>query len=49
LDQHLLAETYGGHVLILQGEGGRTTIALDDAHHHDQPPGHEQHFHESGE
>jgi ABC-type Mn2+/Zn2+ transport system ATPase subunit len=48
LDQRLLAETYGGHVLILQGEEGRTTLALDDAHHHDQAPGHEQHFHESG-
>ena len=45
LDQRLLAETYGGHVLILQGEGG-TALALDDAHHHDQAPGHERHFHE---
>lgn len=45
LDQRLLAETYGGHVLILPGEAG-TTLALDDAHHHDQPPGHEQHYHE---
>lgn len=45
LDQRLLAQTYGGHVLILQGDGG-TTVALDDAHHHDQPPGHEQHFHD---
>ena len=45
LDQRLLAETYGGHVLILQGEGG-TALALDDAHHHDQAPGHEQHFHD---
>jgi ABC-type Mn2+/Zn2+ transport system ATPase subunit len=45
LDQRLLAETYGGHVLILQGESG-TAVALDDAHHHDQPPGREQHFHD---
>lgn len=45
LDQRLLAETYGGHVLILQGEGG-TALALDDAHHHDQAPGQEQHFHD---
>ncbi len=45
LDQRLLAETYGGHVLILKGEGG-TALALDDAHHHDQAPGHEQHFHD---
>ena len=45
LNQRLLAETYGGHVLILQGEGG-TTLALDDAHHHDQPPGRERHFHD---
>ena len=45
LDQRLLAQTYGGHVLILQGDGS-TTLALDDAHHHDQPPGREQHFHD---
>jgi len=45
LDQRLLAQTYGGHVLILQGEGG-TALALDDAHHHDQAPGHESHFHD---
>jgi len=45
LDQRLLAETYGGHVLILQGDGG-TTVALDDAHHHDQAPGRERHFHD---
>ena len=25
---------------------GGTTLALDDAHHHDQAPGHERHFHE---
>lgn len=47
LDQRLLAETYGGHVLILPGEAG-TTLALDDAHHHDQAPDGEQHFHEGG-
>ncbi|MCY7417418.1 MAG: metal ABC transporter ATP-binding protein [Chloroflexi bacterium] len=45
LDQRLLAQTYGGHVLILQGDGG-TAVALDDAHHHDQAPGREQHFHD---
>ena len=45
LDQRLLAQTYGGHVLILQGEGG-TALAFDDAHHHDQAPGHERHFHD---
>ncbi len=45
LDQRLLAETYGGHVLILQGDGG-TALALDDAHHHDQAPGQERHFHD---
>ncbi len=45
LDQRLLAQTYGGHVLILQGDGG-TALALDDAHHHDQAPGHEHHFHD---
>jgi ABC-type Mn2+/Zn2+ transport system ATPase subunit len=45
LDQQLLAQTYGGHVLILAGGGG-AAVALDDAHHHDQPPGREQHFHD---
>ncbi len=44
LDQRLLAETYGGHVLVLPGDGGG--IVLDDAHHHDEPPGGERHFHE---
>ena len=44
LDQDLLAATYGGHVLVLPGEGGR--LILDDAHHHDQPPGSERHFHD---
>jgi ABC-type Mn2+/Zn2+ transport system ATPase subunit len=47
-DQRLLAETYGGHVLILQGESG-TAVALDDAHHHDEPGGHERHYHQGGE
>ncbi|MBA2255319.1 MAG: metal ABC transporter ATP-binding protein [Chloroflexi bacterium] len=46
-DQRLLAETYGGHVLILQGELG-TTVALDDAHHHDDAAGNERHYHEEG-
>jgi len=32
LDQKLLAETYGGHVLILHADGG-SALALDDAHH----------------
>ena len=45
LNQRLLSQTYGGHVLILQSEGG-TALALDDAHHHDQAPGHERHFHD---
>jgi ABC-type Mn2+/Zn2+ transport system ATPase subunit len=47
LDQQLLAQTYGGHVLILAGGDGHA-VALDDAHHHDQPPGREQHFHDKG-
>ena len=38
LDQRLLAETYGGHVLVLPDLTGGTLI-LDDAHHHDQPSG----------
>jgi ABC-type Mn2+/Zn2+ transport system ATPase subunit len=45
LDQRLLAETYGGHVLVLPGDGGR--LVLDDAHHHDEAPG-ERHFHDEG-
>jgi len=46
LDQRLLAETYGGHVLVLPGDGGR--LVLDDAHHHDDAPSHERHFHDEG-
>lgn len=45
LDRQLLSDTYGGHVLVLPGEdGGR--VVLDDAHHHDQAPGGESHYHE---
>jgi ABC-type Mn2+/Zn2+ transport system ATPase subunit len=44
LDQRLLAETYGGHVLVLPGDGGR--LVLDDAHHHDESRAHEPHFHD---
>lgn len=43
LDQKLLSETYGGHVLILPGDGER--LVLDDAHHHDEAPG-ERHYHD---
>ena len=43
LDQELLSETYGGHVLVLPGAGER--IVLDDAHHHDEAPG-ERHYHD---
>jgi manganese/iron transport system ATP-binding protein len=44
LDQKLLSETYGGHVLVLPGDGGR--LVLDDAHHHDEAPAGERHFHD---
>ena len=44
LDQKLLSDTYGGHVLVLPGDGGR--LILDDAHHHDQETGGERHYHE---
>ena len=44
LDQKLLSETYGGHVLVLPGDGGR--LVLDDAHHHDEAPRGERHFHD---
>ena len=42
LDTEVLARAYGGHLLML--EGGR--VILDDAHHHDEPPARERHFHE---
>jgi manganese/iron transport system ATP-binding protein len=44
LDQQLLSDTYGGHVLVLPGDGGR--LVLDDAHHHDEASGGERHFHD---
>jgi ABC-type Mn2+/Zn2+ transport system ATPase subunit len=43
LDQDLLSETYGGHVLVLPGDGER--LVIDDAHHHDEAPG-ERHYHD---
>jgi ABC-type Mn2+/Zn2+ transport system ATPase subunit len=43
LDQKLLSDTYGGHVLVLPGDGGR--LILDDAHHHDESAG-EKHYHD---
>ena len=43
LDPQVLAQTYGGHLLVL----GDRTVLLDDAHHHDQPAGEsEVHFHD---
>ena len=45
LDQELLAETYGGHVLVLPGDDGRRLV-IDDAHHHDQAPAGERHYHD---
>jgi ABC-type Mn2+/Zn2+ transport system ATPase subunit len=44
LDRDLLSETYGGHVLVLPGDGDR--LVLDDAHHHDDAPAGERHFHD---
>jgi ABC-type Mn2+/Zn2+ transport system ATPase subunit len=44
LDRQLLSDTYGGHVLILPGDGDR--LVLDDAHHHDQAAGGERHYHD---
>jgi manganese/zinc/iron transport system ATP- binding protein len=43
MDPALLATTYGGHVIVLPS--GEQTV-IDDAHHHDQPPGGERHFHD---
>ncbi|HET7704049.1 MAG TPA: metal ABC transporter ATP-binding protein [Candidatus Limnocylindrales bacterium] len=45
LDRQLLSDTYGGHVLVLPGDDGGRLI-LDDAHHHDQAPAGESHYHE---
>jgi ABC-type Mn2+/Zn2+ transport system ATPase subunit len=43
MNRELLRTTYGGHVVVLpEGEG---TI-IDDAHHHDDAPQGERHFHE---
>jgi ABC-type Mn2+/Zn2+ transport system ATPase subunit len=42
-DPRLLEETYGGHVIVLPA-GERTVI--DDAHHHDDAPAGERHFHD---
>jgi ABC-type Mn2+/Zn2+ transport system ATPase subunit len=43
MNRELLRATYGGHVVVLpEGEG---TI-IDDAHHHDDAPEGERHFHE---
>jgi manganese/iron transport system ATP-binding protein len=42
LDADFLARTYGGHLLIIDGR----TIALDDAHHHDEASAGERHFHD---
>jgi ABC-type Mn2+/Zn2+ transport system ATPase subunit len=47
LDQALLSATYGGHVLVLPSETG-AAVVIDDAHHHDQSPGGERHYHEGG-
>ena len=42
LDPDVLSRTYGGHLLVI---GGQTAV-LDDAHHHDEAPGGERHFHD---
>jgi ABC-type Mn2+/Zn2+ transport system ATPase subunit len=44
LDPDVLSRTYGGHLLMLQGQ----SVVLDDAHHHDERSGGERHFHEGG-
>ena len=43
LDADVLSRAYGGHLLTL--EGGR--VILDDAHHHDEAPPGEAHFHDT--
>ena len=42
LDRDVLSRTYGGHLLVVDGQ----TLLVDDPHHHDEPPGREIHFHE---
>ncbi len=44
-DPALLAATYGGHVIVLPAGHG---AIVDDAHHHDDAPAGERHFHEGG-
>ena len=44
LDADVLARAYGGHLLVLEGR----TVVLDDAHHHDDAPRGERHFHDQG-
>jgi manganese/iron transport system ATP-binding protein len=43
-DPDVLANTYGGHLLVI-GERG---VLLDDAHHHDSEQGSERHYHDAG-
>ena len=45
MDPELLSATYGGHVIVLP-TGDRTVI--DDAHHHDDAPPGQRHFHDDG-
>ncbi len=45
LDPEVLARTYGGHLLVVEGR----SVVLDDAHHHDDAQPGERHFHESGD
>jgi len=42
LDPDVLARTYGGHLLVLDGH----QVLLDDAHHHDEAAPGERHFHD---
>jgi ABC-type Mn2+/Zn2+ transport system ATPase subunit len=50
LDRQLLADTYGGQVLILpDGNGDGGGLVLDDAHHHDDAPAGVRHYHPAGE
>lgn len=41
-DPDVLADTYGGHLLVIGDRG----VLLDDAHHHDTSSGGERHFHD---
>ncbi len=45
MDRDLLSATYGGHVIVLPTGDG---TVIDDAHHHDEAPPGQRHYHDGG-